>query len=110
MSEYVSIKNEVVKKLEEHLPEIRERFGIEMLGVFGSVSRGEDKPDSDIDILILVDGDRLAVQDELAIMTPLYEIELNTGVLINPLILLKKEWGKRVTPFYENVSRDAVLI
>lgn len=51
MSEYVSIKNEVVKKLEEHLPEIRERFGIEMLGVFGSVSRGEDKPDSDIDIL-----------------------------------------------------------
>ena len=51
MSEYVSIRDDVVKKLEEHLPEIRERFGIEMLGLFGSVSRGEDTADSDIDIL-----------------------------------------------------------
>ena len=51
MPEYVSIRDDVVKKLEEHLPEIRERFGIEMLGLFGSVSRGEDTAESDIDIL-----------------------------------------------------------
>ena len=51
MPEYVSIRDDVVKKLEEHLPEIRERFGIETLGLFGSVSRGEDTAESDIDIL-----------------------------------------------------------
>jgi len=33
------------------MPEIRERFGVETLGIFGSVARGEDTPDSDIDIL-----------------------------------------------------------
>lgn len=48
MSEYVSIKEEVLRKLEEHLPEIRERFFIETLG---SVSRGEDAPESDVDVL-----------------------------------------------------------
>lgn len=51
MSAYVSIKDDVVRKLDEHLPEIQERFGIEVLGLFGSVSRGEDTPESDIDIL-----------------------------------------------------------
>lgn len=52
MTEYVSIKADVLKKLEENLPEIRKRFGIETLGVFGSVARGEDMPESDIDILV----------------------------------------------------------
>lgn len=50
-SEYKSIKESVLKKLEEHLPEIKESFGIEELGIFGSVSRGEDTQDSDVDIL-----------------------------------------------------------
>lgn len=51
MAEYQSIKSDVLSKLEAHLPEIRERFGIETLGLFGSVSRGEDTSDSDVDIL-----------------------------------------------------------
>ena len=48
---YNSIKSEVLTKLEVYLPEIQSRFGIESLGIFGSVSRGEDTPESDIDIL-----------------------------------------------------------
>lgn len=51
MSEYTSIKEEVCRKLEAHMPEIRERFSIETLGIFGSVSRGEDTPESDVDVL-----------------------------------------------------------
>ena len=51
MSEYTSIKEEVLKKLDAHILEIRERFGIDTLAVFGSVSRGEDTENSDIDIL-----------------------------------------------------------
>ncbi|MDO5846145.1 MAG: nucleotidyltransferase family protein [Methanocorpusculum sp.] len=49
---YVSIKEDVLKKLEANLLEIRERFGIERIGIFGSVARGDDTPDSDVDILI----------------------------------------------------------
>lgn len=39
MAKYKSIKDDVLKKLEEHLLEIQERFGIEYLGLFGSVAR-----------------------------------------------------------------------
>ncbi len=51
MPPYSSIKQDVLAKLEKHLPEIQERFGIETIGIFGSVSRGEDTETSDIDIL-----------------------------------------------------------
>ncbi|MDO5843889.1 MAG: nucleotidyltransferase family protein, partial [Methanocorpusculum sp.] len=43
---------EVLSKLEANLPEIRERFFVQTIGIFGSVSRGEDRPDSDVDVLV----------------------------------------------------------
>lgn len=50
-SEYKSIKKSVLAKLEASFPEIRERFGIETIGIFGSVARGEDSESSDVDVL-----------------------------------------------------------
>lgn len=51
MNPGVTIKEEVIKKLHDNLPEIRERFGIETIGIFGSVARGEDTAESDVDIV-----------------------------------------------------------
>jgi predicted nucleotidyltransferase len=56
----------------ERLREVCQRYGIARLEVFGSVSRGEDGPDSDIDLLYeLEPGSRLGFDyfdlvDELA--------------------------------------------
>ena len=41
---------------------------------------------------------------------PLYDIELETGVQINPFIESMKEWGKRFTPFYENIMKEGILL
>ncbi len=51
MSPHASIKASVLDTLNERLPEIQERFGVETLALFGSVSRGEDTEKSDIDII-----------------------------------------------------------
>ncbi|MBQ9831638.1 MAG: nucleotidyltransferase family protein [Methanocorpusculum sp.] len=51
MSGYISIKEEVLSRIGQNMPEIQSRFGIESLGIFGSVSRGEDTVESDIDVL-----------------------------------------------------------
>ena len=59
---------------------------------------------------INVPKEKVTLQDELEITAPLYDIELKTGVLINALILPKQEWGRKVTPFYENVMQDAVAL
>ncbi|MDQ3179601.1 MAG: nucleotidyltransferase family protein [Acidobacteriota bacterium] len=39
-------------KFKKQLDEICRQNGIAMLGVFGSVARGEDTPESDVDLLI----------------------------------------------------------
>ena len=38
--------------LREHLPELRERYGVKTLGIFGSYVRAEEKEDSDLDVLV----------------------------------------------------------
>ena len=78
--------------------------------LYGSEARGEVHEKSDIDLLVLVPKDKVSLQDDLEITAPLYDIELQTGVLINALILPKREWGRKVTPFYENVIQDSIVL
>ena len=48
-------KDEIIAILRNFKEEFGERYGIEKLGLFGSVARGEQKEDSDIDINAKVD-------------------------------------------------------
>jgi len=41
--------------LRNHLPEIRKRYGVRSLGIFGSFVRGEQQTRSDLDVLVEFD-------------------------------------------------------
>lgn len=41
-----------IQKLHKMLPELKEKYHISYLGIFGSYIRGEQKPGSDLDILV----------------------------------------------------------
>jgi predicted nucleotidyltransferase len=43
-------------RLRAMLPELRQRYPIASLGLFGSWVRGEQRPDSDLDVLVEFDG------------------------------------------------------
>jgi predicted nucleotidyltransferase len=43
---------EIIRTLRAHLPELRQRYSISYLGVFGSYIRGEQKKKSDLDVLV----------------------------------------------------------
>ena len=58
--------------------------------LYGSEARGDARPDSDIDVLVLLEGEQRDFALEDAISGALYELELETGVLISPMILLRK--------------------
>ena len=80
--------------------------------LFGSEARGEARSDSDIDLLILLDGDKMTLEREEAVTFPPYELELRTGVEISPIVMLKKAWANRPfkTPFYVNVVNEGIVL
>ena len=78
--------------------------------LFGSEARGEARPDSDIDILILIDKEKISLEERQAVTYPLYDIEMETGVQINPIIRPKNLWGRYITPFYENVCKEGIIL
>ncbi|MBR1687856.1 MAG: nucleotidyltransferase domain-containing protein [Prevotella sp.] len=80
--------------------------------LYGSEARGDARPDSDIDVLILMDGDKMDWDRRDAIVNPLYDIEWATGVQISPMVILRKEWENRPfkTPFYINVKNEGVRL
>lgn len=45
-------KEEILKILKDELPYLNKKYNVKKLGLFGSYSRGEQTPKSDIDILL----------------------------------------------------------
>jgi len=45
-------RDEFIGFLSAHHGELAERFGVRSLALFGSIARGEARPDSDVDILV----------------------------------------------------------
>lgn len=79
--------------------------------LYGSQARGTQRADSDWDILIIVDKDKVSLAENAAITYPLVMIGWNYGVEINPILYTKREWeNNKHTPFYENVEKDGLRI
>ncbi|MEO8819945.1 MAG: nucleotidyltransferase domain-containing protein [Ginsengibacter sp.] len=80
--------------------------------LFGSYARGDYKNDSDIDLLILLDKEKITHADAKRVAYPLYDIEFETGKIISPLILSKEKWETKhkITPFYKNILKEGVIL
>jgi len=85
------IRDEVVSKLKGDEPHLRAR-GVTRLALFGSVVRGEERPDSDVDILIDVDPHvKFSLLDRAGLMNRLEDllgrpVEICRREMLKPLL------------------------
>lgn len=80
--------------------------------LFGSRARGDFRPDSDWDILILVDQLKVSNEIEDKFRDELYDIELETGQIISTFIYPKNYWENTLiySPLYKNVLNDGIQL
>lgn len=80
--------------------------------LFGSRARGDHRPDSDWDILILVDDSKVSIEVEDKFRDKLYDLELEIGQSVSIFVYPKEYWNKVLgyTPFYKNVLREGVKL
>jgi uncharacterized protein len=80
--------------------------------LYGSRVRGTANKESDWDLLILLNKDKITPDLESEITSPLYDLEFETGEVISPMIYSEREWNTKykITPFYHNVMREGRLL
>ncbi len=77
--------------------------------LFGSQARGDARPDSDWDVLVLLDKDKITFQDEDEIAYPIHTLGWDYNEMINPILYTVKEWkDNRIAVFRHNVLEDAI--
>ena len=80
--------------------------------LYGSRARGDNRKNSDWDLLILVDENKVTNLIEDRFRDSLYDIELETGQIISVLIYPKFYWNNNLkhSPLYKNVVHEGIRL
>ncbi|RJR43777.1 MAG: nucleotidyltransferase domain-containing protein [Desulfobacteraceae bacterium] len=102
-------REELLKDIRQAVSEIEPDAEIIL---YGSRSRRDSNPESDWDLLILVDG---PLNDERTdrIRHRLYEVEWKSGEVISSIVRNQEEWNSaiyRALPFHQRVQREGIRI
>jgi predicted nucleotidyltransferase len=83
----------------------------EKLIIFGSQARGDARPDSDWDLLVLLDKQEITLEDEKRYAYPFTKLGWNYGAYLSVKLYSKEDWEKRsFTPFYKNIEKEGINI
>lgn len=78
--------------------------------LFGLRTRGDTHANSDWNILIIKNKDRLLPNDYDNVTFPLTILGWNLGEQINPIMYSAKEWeASRITPFHQHIVQGAIF-
>lgn len=97
----------------QHIKELGQQILPEgaSLWLYGSRARGDARPDSDYDLLILLDKEDVSMSDFDQYMIPLSDFGLSVGEDVRAHIYTKSDWRKwEGAPFNENVEEDKVVL
>lgn len=107
--------NNVQKIINDFLKKVEAVLGnrLRKIILYGSYARGDYNKSSDIDIMILTDLNNVEIEQYRNTISDIaFDIELETGFIISPLIKNIEKYNDRidVVPFYMNVNKEGVIL
>lgn len=103
------MKADVLIKLKETLRDVLPVGAHAYL--YGSQARGNASLDSDWDVLILLDKQKIEAEDYDNVSYPLVELGWSLNECISPVLYTMKDWVKYCfTPFVHNVKNEGILL
>lgn len=102
-------KNEILTKIKDCL---RMLYGDRLQNVllFGSEARGESIPDSDIDIMVILNGPVCFMLEYRRIIDALYDLILESGRIIDVTPVEKQKYEAGEFALYRNARQEGVLL
>ncbi|MHC1777472.1 MAG: nucleotidyltransferase domain-containing protein [Lentimicrobium sp.] len=101
-------KDKILKMIRENVSQIDPLADIIL---YGSRARGDERIDSDWDILILIDNEA-TFERERTFRHHLYDLELSLGEAFSVFVFNKMDWNTKhkVTNFYQNVVNEGLSV
>lgn len=96
---------------EDFARHLKAKYGdrIERIILFGSVARGEEREDSDIDLLVVTPGDRVELQWLVA--QDAVDVLLSDEVVLSPLVVSTEEATRMPgTSFGREIAREGLTV
>jgi predicted nucleotidyltransferase len=105
MTKKEKILQKIIKVVDKNAPDSE-------VYLYGSQARGNSKQLSDWDLLILLNRPNISFDIETKFMDDFYDLELETGEIISPLIYSKMEWNNNysITPLFENIKNEGIKL
>jgi len=94
------------QEIARRLPELRVR-----MTVFGSRARGDAEADADMDVLLEVETDRVALSDKQRLREIASEISLASGIIVSLLVVdqqIMKERGD--FSLFDNIRDEGIAV
>jgi predicted nucleotidyltransferase len=111
MGTSVHIRADILRALERYKAHLQRRFGSRLVRValFGSRARGEAREDSDIDVLVLIEGADFQEEREAAMMAG--DVAVQEGVWLSPAVYQSERYLYLLgveSPFARSVEREQI--
>ena len=102
-------QSEVIKRIKELAAQILPEGS--SLWLYGSRARGDAHPDSDYDLLILLNKDSITSNDWDTFAFPLCKMGWGICAEISPHIYPRKDWNTwDFVPFHDNVEEEKLVL
>lgn len=94
---------------------VSELYGDDLVKVvlYGSYARGDNRENSDIDIMVLVRASDDVIKEKMnEIYDFAFDIEMDTGIDISPVVKNEEQYNYWLDtlPYYKNIQNEGVLL